>query len=181
MTDLKNLDDYLFGVMPEDQVDAFEERLFERAAAGDALEAAFVDHIGMWGRYLAARAGVAMGNTKAYVDSLIARGYKVEIAEARLGQAFTPKWSEDAEIAVTRYDVDLRGHERLEAEVETPEGVHLKTFRDGEYDPADGAVYAGCEALLARKTNTVRSVLKLYALDGNKRTFLGAIESVPAA
>lgn len=180
MSKLGDLDDYLFGALPEEQVDAFEQALFDSAARGDNAESQFLDRVGVWGRFLAARSGLIDNFTRAFVDSLVERGFKVEIEEAKPGQPFSPQWSEEAEIAVTRYAFDVRGHTgRLEADVETPEGDRVKTFRDVLYDPTDGAIYAVCEALLARKTVGLHCLIKLYEWEGNERRHLGTIEQLP--
>ena len=51
---------------------------------------------------------------------------------------------------VIRLGVDLRAYDGADVEVETADGRPIKTFRDVDCDPSDGALYAVCQEPLAR-------------------------------
>jgi len=150
----ETLDAYQTGEMSEAEAARFEEELFTMAAAGDADEALFVDRLSLIGRYLLPRGGWDFGSTRARVDQLIAAGVRVQVLDPEPGAPGEPiripKIDDDAEIVATRIAIDVRGYDSVRAIVEKPDGTELKTFRDIGFDPADGSMYALCEATLAR-------------------------------
>jgi hypothetical protein len=181
MSELADLDDYLFGLMPEESVASFEELLFDQAARGEQASLAFVEGVGVLGRVVLQRAGSAMPPTADSIDVLRRRGFKVEVADAVPGTPYQARWSEEAEIVVTHFVVDMRGHSgRFDVEIETPDGAVVKALPDVTYDPSDGSFYAVCEAALARTSRGAHVFWNLYETTGNTRTLVGTLEQVPA-
>jgi len=151
----ERLDDYQTGNMADAEAASFEEELFAAAALDAAPEAAFIDKISRLGQFLLPRGGFDIGSTRARIDGLIAAGLRVQLlaprAEDMIGQVFQlPAIDADAEIVATYLPLDLRGYDSVNVVIERPDGSELKTFRDINWDPVDGSVYAVCEAPLAR-------------------------------
>lgn len=177
---LTELDDYVSGYMSDEAALGFEDDLFATAAAGEATAPEFLDHIGRFGRYLKERVGLAMGSSRAFVDQLRGSGLNVQYSELTPG---TPVRSapiaDDTDIVISRVDVDLRGYSDIEVAIELPDGTPLKTFRDVECDPGDGALYAVCEATLARMALSVHTVARISATRDGKRIAVAALETLP--
>lgn len=181
MTELDDLDDYLFGVMPEESAAPFEEALFERAARGEHALLQFVEGVGVLGRVVLQRVGSAMPPTADSINTLRRRGFKVEVADAVPGTPYQARWSAEAEMVVTHFVVDMRGHSgRFDVEIETPDGHVVKVIPEVTYDPNDGSFYALCEASLARASQGAHVFWKLYETTGSIRTLIGSLEQVPA-
>jgi hypothetical protein len=66
----------------------------------------------------------------------------------------------------------LDGIRRLEAEVCSMSGELLKRMPDIAFDPADGAVFACCEAELARASANTPTITRVYAFDDDGRRLL---------
>lgn len=147
----EGLDDYQFGVMADPEAASFEEELFASAAAGTADEAAFVDKLSLIQQYLGPRGGLDVGSTRQRVEQLIAAGLRVQVIapEPALVVQYPPI-DPDAEIVVTHVKLDVRGYDSIDVIVSRGDGTELKTFRDVNWDPEDGTIYAVCEAPLAR-------------------------------
>jgi hypothetical protein len=148
-------DAYVTGEMSDADAAGFEEELFATAAAGNAAEASFVDHVSRIGAFLLPRGGFDIGSGRARVDALLASGLRVQLLtagpEALVGNVYhLPRIEDQAEIVVTHLPLDLRGYDSVNVIVEKADGTELKTFRDVSWDPNDGSVYAVCEAPLAR-------------------------------
>jgi hypothetical protein len=181
MSELDDLDDYLFGSMPEESAAPFEEALFDQAARGEHALLAFVEGIGVLGRVVLQRVGSVMPPTADSIDVLRRRGFKVEVAHAVPGTPYQARWSEEAEIVVTHFVVDMRGHSgRFDVEIETPDGNLVKALPEVTYDPSDGSFYALCEAALARTSRGAHVFWKLYETTGSTRTLVGSLEQIPA-
>ena len=177
---LTELDDYLSGFMPDETAAGFEDGIFAAAAAGEASPLGLVDHIGQFGRYLSGRVGLAMGSSRAQVDRIRASGLKVEYTELAPGVPVRgPRIADDTEIVISRVDIDLRGYTDIEVNVERPDGTLLKTFRDVECAPEDGALYAVCEATLARMAQSVHTVARISATRDGKREQVATLETLP--
>jgi hypothetical protein len=178
---LEALDDYLFGVMPDEQAAPFEDALFARAARGEHALVDFVEAVGVLGRVEVQRVGSVMPPTAESIAELRRRGFKVEVAEATPGIPYQARWSAEAEIVVTHFVLDMRGHPGpFEVDIERPDGTVLKTMSPASYDPNDGSFYAICEAALARTSRGAHVFWKLYETVDGKRTFVAALEQVPA-
>ena len=183
---LRNLDDYISGQMPDDRAEAFEEQLFDAAAQGsvEAEDAAFVNELSRLSTWLARRGLFDVGSTRSDVEAIQRSGLKVHQQELRAGAIceITP-WPEGTQIVVTRIDVDLRGFEDVDVIIETPDGTHIKTFRDVNYDPDSGALYGVCEEPLARiafaKGHVISRVTATSTRDGRRQT-VATFESRPA-
>jgi len=145
------LTDYVSGGMSEQDAAGFEEELFAAAAAGSADDAAFVDRVYLITQYLAPRGGLDIGSSRKRVEQLLAAGLKVQVIDPELAAVMQmPPIDPDTEIVVTHFRLDLRGFDSVDVIVATPDGTELKTFREINWDPEDGSVYAVCEAPLAR-------------------------------
>jgi hypothetical protein len=178
---LEALDDYLFGVMPDEQAAPFEDALFARAARGEHALVDFVEGVGVLGRVEVQRVGSVMPPTAESIAELRRRGFKVEVAEATPGIPYQARWSAEAEIVVTHFVLDMRGHPGpFEVDIERPDGTVLKTMSRASYDPNDGSFYAICEAALARTSRGAHVFWKLYETVDGERTFVAALEQVPA-
>jgi hypothetical protein len=115
------------------------------------------------------------------INALRGRGFKVEVADAVPGTPYHVRWSEAAEIVVTHFVVDMRGHSgRFDVEIETPDGRVVKVMPEVTYDPNDGSFYAVCEAALARSSRGAHVFWKLYETAGSTRTLVGSLEQIPA-
>jgi hypothetical protein len=179
---LGDLDDYLLGVMSDEQAEAFEEALFTQAARGEHALVDFVEAVGVLGRVVMQRVGSVMPPTAESIVELRRRGFKVEVADATPGVPYQARWSEEAEIVVTHFVVDLRGRGgRFDVEIELPDGTLMKTLRDVTYDPNDGSCYAVCEAALARLSRSAHVFWKLYETVDGQRTLISSLEQIPAA
>jgi hypothetical protein len=182
----ETLDAYLSGEMPEADALGFEAELFAAAETGAASEAVFVDQVSRIGRYLIGHCGFDIGSGRAQVDALIAQGLRVQLLtagpETLVGKVYQlPKISDDAQIVVTHFPLDLRGHDSVDVVVEKPDGTLLKRFREVGWDPEDGTVYAVCEAPLARiwaAAGLVRSTV-LGKRDGQEHV-IAVFESMTA-
>lgn len=157
------LDAYQDGEMSDADASGFEEELFAAAAEGAAAEADFVDRVSRIARFLEPRGGLDMGSTRERVDDLLAQGLRVQLLAARpeamVGDVFQlPKIEDDAEIVVTHVPLDVRGYDSVDVVVEKADGTPLKRFRDVNWDPHDGTLYAVCEAPLARISAAVGHV-----------------------
>jgi hypothetical protein len=177
---LEDLDDYLFGAMSDEDAASFEEALFHRAASGDHALADFVEGIGVLGRVVLGRTGSVVPPTAESVEILRQRGFKVEVADAVPGTPYQARWTDEADLVVTHFITDMRGHTgRFDVDIETPDGNLIKTMFDVSYDPNDGTFYAVCEASLARTTRGVHVFWKLYETVDGKRRHIDTIEQVP--
>jgi hypothetical protein len=177
------LDDYVSGFMPESEADEFEEALFARAAHDEAPEAAFIERLRRDAEWIGRRASFSVGATRAQIEWLLnASGRRVVFKD--LGNGSAPVDIEPLpaglEFYTYRLGVDLRGYDDVDVVVETPSGEHVKTFRDVEYDPADGALYGVCEAPLAEisfRRGTI--VSKVMAGHGAERKLIATFETRP--
>lgn len=178
---LEALDDYVFGAMSEEAAASFEETLFAQAARGEHALVDFVVGTGVLGRVILQRAGSVMPPTGDSVRILRERGFKVEVADAVPGAPYQARWSDDAEIVVTHFVTDMRGHTgEFEVDIEKPDGTVLKTMPGVSYDPNDGSFYAVCEAALARITKDAHVFWKLYEKVDGERRYIDTLEQVPA-
>jgi len=180
MSELDELDDYLFGTMPDEQAAPFEEALFDQAALGEHALLDFVAEVGVLGRVVLQRAG-SVPPTAASIEALRQRGFRVEVADATPGTPYQARWSAEAELVVTHFVLDMRGHTgRFDVDIETPDGEVLKTLPEVTCDPDDGSFYAICEASLARLTQGAHVFWRLYETENGQRRLVDSLEQVPA-
>jgi hypothetical protein len=147
----EHLDDYVRGALDEADAERFEDDLFARALAGAAPELTFRVSLEATLRTMSARGTVEPWITARDVERLKDNpALRVMVYELDLEHAVGPEVPPGTDLVITRIPVDLRGVGRLEAEVLGPNGQLVKRMPDITFDPLDGAVYACCEAELAR-------------------------------
>jgi hypothetical protein len=180
---LSAFDDYSSGHMPDEEAAEYEEQLFTQAAEGAAPEAAFLDQLTQWARWLDSRGLFAVGSTRPQVEAIWASGLQVHHVEFGSGGVVDiAPLPAGTDVFTYRLDVDMRGVERIDVHVETPEGEHVKTFRDVTYDPESGNIYGVCEAPLAElsfRRGTV--VSKVTGTRAGERKVLAVFETRPVA
>ncbi|HSC87089.1 MAG TPA: hypothetical protein VLC09_07460 [Polyangiaceae bacterium] len=161
---LERLDDYVRGSLDEAHAGAFEEDLFERALLGAAPELSFRHGLGATLQVMKARGTLDLWLTAEGVQRLVqSSGLRVVVWE--YGAPEGPPLQADTELLVTRIPFELHGIRRLEADVCATDGRLLKTMPDVIFDPEDGAVFACCEAELARTANAAVTITRVYAID----------------
>ena len=66
----------------------------------------------------------------------------------------------------------MRGYSDIVVTLTKPSGEHFWTFRDGQFDPSDGNLYAVCDEPLARTTFREQHVIVRVeaARDGKRET-----------
>lgn len=174
---LERLDDYVRGHDREEDASSYEEALFARALAGDAPELGFRRALEHTLQQMKARGTLSMWLTAAEVEELAAGGLRVRRVELDLANPQPPDLSGEFDILVTRVPLDLSQIRQLEAEVLAPDGQLLKRMPDISFDPADGAVYACCEAELARIAAAAKTVTRVWVRDESGRRLLSEIRS----
>lgn len=174
------LEEYQSGGMSDADAAGFEEELFAAAAAGGAEEASFVERISLIARYLEPRGGFDMGSTRARVDQLLASGLRVQLVDPEPAATVQmPPLDPEAEIVITHLAVDVRGYDSVDVVVERPDGSELKTFRDVNWDPEDGTLYAVCEGPLARLSAQVpRVVSRIIGTRAGEKHAIAVFEAV---
>jgi len=170
---LTRLDDYVRGSMDDVEADTFEQDLFERALAGSAPELSFRASLGATFREMSARGSIDLWLTAEGLSRLQAQGgLRVVLFELDLEHPSLPEIPEGTDLLVTRVPVDLQGIGRLEAEVFSLDGRLLKRMPDITFDPADGAVFACCEAELARHASAAQTMTRIWAVREEGRSLL---------
>lgn len=164
------LDDYVRGAMDDAEVSGFEEDLFERALAGAAPELTFRTSLGATLRTMSARGTLDLWLTSAGVARLKASSnLEVVVFELDLERLALPEVPPGTDLLITRIPLDLRGVRRLEAEILTLDGRLVKLMPDIAFDPGDGAVYACCEADLARAASVPNTMTRVFAIEETER------------
>lgn len=167
---LARIDDYVRGHVPEAEEPAFEEDLFAQALAGDAPDLELHHALGLALRESATMGALELWLTKASVARLESSGLRVLRARwSENGPTSVPDLEADFDLLVTEVPVDLRGARRLDVEIFDLEGRHLKTMPEVSFDPDDGAVYACCDAKLARLATRARTLSRVWVTDGEGR------------
>lgn len=170
---LTRLDDYLRRHDDDASAAAYEEDLFARALAGDAPELAFHHALRRTLRDMDARGTIELWLDGKRVAELRASGRRILFLELDALPAEIPS---DAELVVTRVPIDLAGIRHLHVEVRALDGTIIKEMPDVPFDPADGAVWACCEAELARVAGQARTLSRVYGVDAsNERRLLAEI------
>jgi hypothetical protein len=176
-TALARLDDYLRRHASVEPADDYEQDLFERALAGAAPELGLREHLETALRAMNARGTLDLWLTAREVEQLSARGLRVLHYVLDPPNPAPLDLSADFDILVTKILIDLTGIRRVDAEVLTPDGVRLKLMPDIGFDPKDGAVFACCEAELARVSSAAKTVTRVWAHDDAGRRLIGEIRS----
>jgi hypothetical protein len=171
------LDDYVRGrdVDGAADVEAYEEDLFARALEGDADELRFRDDLASMVRQLVPRGTLDLWLTAQEAARVRASGSRAVYYD--LGDVTTPppEISPEAELVVVRIPLNLAGVRALEIEVLASDGRILKRMPDVAFDPADGAVFACCDANLARVAETSGRVTRFWGTAGEGRRLLAEI------
>ncbi len=176
---IRDVDDYTTSAKPSDvdgaveaDIDALEAALFDAAADGDVPELAFLDTLATIAPWFNARSGFSGGLTREQMAAVRAqpRVHYIEIAGS--GVTEIPPWPDDTEIVAYRVGIDMRGYRDIVVTLTTLTGEHFWTFRDGQYDPTDGNLYAMCDEPLARTTFRHKHLVARVeaARDGKVRT-----------
>jgi len=175
---IASLDDYVRGHMAESAANDYEEDLFARALLQEAPELTWRDDLGRVLQIMKKRGTLSLWLTARGVDELAGSGLRILQFTLDPSNPFEPDLKSDFDILVTKVPIDLTGVRRLEAEVFSPDGSRLlKVMPDIPFDLADGAVYACCEAELARAAASVSSLTRVFATYDDGRRLIGEIRS----
>ena len=148
---LTKIDDYTTGTMPDAETTAFEKELVAEAATDESPDLAWLDRFAQISGWFASRGGFANGMTKELLDEIRSSKPHVHYFEVVPGSVTEiARWAPDTELIAYRIAVDLRGFDEVDIVVTRADGADLKTFRDVQWDPSDGAIYAVCDEPIAR-------------------------------
>ena len=176
-TALARLDDYVRGQLSEELAEAYEEELFARALVADAPELKLRGDFSATFREMAARGSIYLWLTERDLPRVLASGLRIVRFELDLKNPGVPDLSGEFDMLITRVPIDLSGIRRLDVEVCTPTGELLKRMPDVAFDPADGAVFACCEAELARVSASANAVTRVWAADEQGRRLVAELRS----
>jgi len=144
------LDDYLRRreLPAEDATtEAYEEDLFARALEGAAPELRFMQDLASTVREMGARGTLDLWLTAREAAQVRATRAHVAYFDIADPSVTIP---DDAELLIVRFPVALDGIRAVDVEVLAPDGRVAKRMPDVPFDPADGAIFACCDAALAR-------------------------------
>lgn len=168
---LSRLDDYVR--LSQEDEDAYEEELFERALEGHASEAVFHAGLASTLRRMNARGTLDLWLTARDVERIRASGLKTFFMEFKPDDTTPFDLPPDADLLITRIPLPLEGVRNLEAEVYSIDGTLLKRMPDVLFDREDGAAYACCEAELARTAmNAPKTITKVFAVTDTERRLI---------
>lgn len=146
-----SIDDYRTGSLPEDEVAAFEEELFDDAARGETEDLLFLQHFADDLAFLGRHTLPGVSSTATRLAELHAAGVRVHVIDVDFqSETVIHAWPEDVELVVSCLHVDARGHSSVDVLVELPDGSPVTRFHDIGCDPASGKIYVPCEEPLAR-------------------------------
>ncbi len=173
---LVRLDDYVRGHATEDEALAFEEDLFARALAGQAPELAVRSGLASTFRAMKENGSIELWLTAKGVEELVASGIRVaRLTWTEAGPpAEMPDLGPDVDVLVTKVPIDLRGARRVDVEIIDNDGRHMKTMPEVSFDPDDGAVYACCDAELAKIAGRTRVMSRVWVTDESGKRFVAA-------
>jgi hypothetical protein len=175
---LEALDDYLGRHMGDEEAEAFEEALFEAAAAGDVR---FLDRVARVGRHLDDLRLFDHTFTRRDYEALVAAGRRVELREAGPPGIVENVPPGDVEVVVTRVELGLEGTRHVDVEFEIPDVGVVKTLRDVAIDPEDGALYLACDVNLMRTTLELPRVFNRVVIERNGEREAVAVYDVRCA
>jgi hypothetical protein len=176
------LDAYVRGYpedAPAEDCERYEEELFARALAGAAPELTFRAGLAAALQGMAARGTLDMWLTARDVERMRGSGLNIVFYEFDASNPVPPELGPDSELIITKIPLDLTGVRTLDIEILSREGRVLKRMPDVHFDAADGAIYACCEAELARTAaSSTGTRTRLWATDesGSPR-LLGELRS----
>jgi len=172
------LDDYVRGLGDDSATVDFEDELFERALLAEAPELTFFTQLSGTLRAMNERGTIDLWLTSSQVEKLRASG-KVRAAMYEFNPAapVAPEIPPGTELLITRVPFDLSGIRSLEVEILSLDGKLIKTMPDIAFDPADGAVFACCEADLARIAGAQQTITRVWASDDTGRRMVVELPS----
>lgn len=178
---LARLDDYVGGHLDDAGAAGFEAEMFEAAGAGDFDDGTFLDELARMSALFDRAGGFTGGGSYLLIEQLRAAGTKVHYVDLGSGGvADFPRWAAGTEIVAARLDLDVRGYETVDVEVETADGRPIKVFREVACDPADGALYAICQEPLARLAfGTARIISRVVGTRAGKRETVAVFDVRP--
>ncbi|HVJ14886.1 MAG TPA: hypothetical protein VM686_05575 [Polyangiaceae bacterium] len=165
------LDDYVRGQGDDEAVDGYEVDLFERALAGVAPELSFRHQLRRSLRELDGRGSLSLWLTRSEVEKLCAAG-KGALLDTFDQSEPVPNIPDGIELFIMKIPLELGGVRRLDVEVYSADGALIKHMPEVTFDPADNAIYACCEADLARTAASSRTISRFYATDDAGRRLL---------
>jgi hypothetical protein len=170
-TALSHLDDYVRGRENGASVAEYETELFERALAGSAPEVAFHAGLASTLRLMNARGSLDLWICERDIERVRASGLKAMVWEWTLEHPLPPEIPPGTDLVITRIPLPLAGVRTIDAEIYSADGRLLKRMPDVLFEPADGAIFACCEAELARAAASApRTLTKVWAVsDGERR------------
>lgn len=175
-TALARLDDYV-RLQDEDQ-EAYEEELFDRALEGNAPEAVFHASLTSTLRRMDARGTLDVWLTAHDVARIRASGIKAVYLEWDPEDTSPLDLPPDADVMIMLIPLPLEGVRTLEAEIYSLDGTLLKRMPDILFDREDGAAYACCEAELARTAASApKTITKVYAVTDTERRLIVELPS----
>lgn len=179
MSSLERLDDYESGALTD--ADAFEEELFERAAAGNAVELQFLDAVCNELAFLARKNQFGESHSAEEIAELRAKNPHAHYVDLGSGGAVPiAAWPSDTNRVIFQIRLDLRGYEHVEIENVRPDGTPIITFRDVRCDPNDGNVYGVCFESLARLAFAHGPVIaRVSGVQEGERKLVARIETHP--
>lgn len=178
---LGEIDDYTSAKPETDDDEAFEVELFAAAAEGKVRELSFLDTLARIAPWFDARGGFNGGATREQIEQLRAlpQVHYLELEPGTLHQI--PPWPAETELVAYRIGVDLRGCSDVTVFLTTPQGEPVWAFRDCQFDPNDGNLYAVCDAPLATSTfRSVHVVARIEAVKNGRRETVAIVELRPA-
>ena len=175
---LSRLDDYARGHGDGASQREYEESLFERALSGEAPELGFYAGLGATLRAMNARGTLDLWLTANQVEKLRSSGMRTVLYELDLQNPRAPEIPPDAELFITKVTLDLTDVQRLECEVLDDQGRTLKHMPDIAFDAAENAIYACCEAELARTAAAFKRLTRLWATGRSGRRLLAELPAL---
>ena len=172
---LARLDDYVRGHHDEQFARDYEQELFSRALRGQAPELDFRAALNATLRTMQTRGTLDLWLTQREVAQVRASNLRTFLYEYDPANPTLPEIPPDTDLLITRIPVDLSGVQSLEAEIVGDDGRSLKRMPDVRFDPEDGAIYACCEADLARTAAGAQRPTRLWAVDDSGRRLLAEL------
>jgi hypothetical protein len=165
------LDDYVRGYpedAPAEDCESYEEALFARALAAAAPELTFRAELAATLREMDARGALEIWLTARDVERLRRSGRNIVFYELDAANPVPPEFTPDSELFIARVPLDLTGVRTLDVEILSLDGRVLKRMPDVHFDASDGAIYACCEAELARTAaSSVGTRTRFWATDAS--------------
>ena len=168
----ERLDDYVRGAVDDALAHDYEEDLFARSLAGEAPELAFRVELGATLREMEARGTLELWLTVRDVERIRASGLRVVLFELDMENLTMPEIPPGTDLLIGRVPLDLTGVRSLEIEVLSRDGHVLKRMPDVLFDPADGGIFACCEADLARLAANADRTSRFWAVEDSGRRLL---------